>query len=443
MKQFIASLSATLIGLLTTFTGFTLAREASFDPTTKTSLSGDSPTLTSQTFSTDQLSLEPSRQEEAVVQGNNAFALDLYRQLRNQEGNLFFSPYSTSIALAMTYAGARGQTATEMANVLHFTLEQDNLHPAFAALITQLNPENQQGFQLRNVNRLWGQQSFNFLTPFVELTQNYYGAALEELDFIKATEEARRTINNWVEQQTQQKIQELLAPDILDPMTRLVLTNAIYFKGTWESQFEPEQTKNQPFTIAPDQQVEVPMMYQVADVGYAEFTNLQVLELPYVGNKLAMVILLPKTVDGLAELEQQLTPENLDNWLSLVEDGYGCSPDQIYLPKFKLNSAFELKKALSTMGMASAFDERNADFSGMNGRKDLYLKEVIHQAFVDVNESGTEAAAATGAIVNTRCGGEGAVFRADRPFIFLIRDKQSDSILFLGRVVNPLAAANP
>ena len=283
MKRLIASLSATVIGWMTTLTGSTMARELSLPPTLTTSLSGEPAAIISQSAPTAQPTSRLSPQVEAVVKGNNAFALDLYRQLRNQEGNLFFSPYSTSTALAMTYAGAKGQTATEMSKVLHFTLEQDSLHPAFASLMGMLNTKDKQGFQLSIANRLWGQQGYDFLKPFKQLTQDNYGAALEEVDFINATEKTRRTINKWVEQQTQDKIQNLIAPDILNSLTRIVLTNAIYFKATWVNQFDPAKTKNQPFTIAPGQQVDVPMMSQEASVGYAEFDNLQVLELPYVG----------------------------------------------------------------------------------------------------------------------------------------------------------------
>ncbi len=439
MKRLIASLSATVIGWMTTLTGSTMARELSLPPTLTTSLSGEPAAIISQSAPTAQPTSRLSPQVEAVVKGNNAFALDLYRQLRNQEGNLFFSPYSTSTALAMTYAGAKGQTATEMSKVLHFTLEQDSLHPAFASLMGMLNTKDKQGFQLSIANRLWGQQGYDFLKRFKQLTQDNYGAALEEVDFINATEKTRRTINKWVEQQTQDKIQNLIAPDILNSLTRIVLTNAIYFKATWVNQFDPAKTKNQPFTIAPGQQVDVPMMSQEASVGYTEFDNLQVLELPYVGEDTytSMVILLPKNVDGLAELEQQLTPENLRTWLSSIRDD-NC-PEMIQLPKFRLNSAFEFKQVLSKMGMASAFDDA-ADFSGMNGRKDLFLANVIHKTFVDVNELGTEAAASTAVRGELRCGGER--FSADRPFIFLIRHIQSGSILFMGRVVNPASRPN-
>ncbi len=422
---------------MTTLTGATMAREPSIHLKIKTSLSDKPPALTSESTPTAQPTSKLPAKVGALVKGNNAFALDLYRQLRNQKGNLFFSPYSTSIALAMTYAGARGQTATEMSKVLHFTLEQESLHPAFASLITKLNTQNQQGFQLTIANRLWGQQGYGFLNAFLQLTQENYGAALEEVDFSGSTEEARRTINKWVEQQTHNKIQDLIAPQMINSSTALVLTNAIYFKATWFSQFNPANTKNEPFTVAPGQQVNVPMMSQEAALGYADLGDVQVLELPYVGQETSMVILLPKKVDGFAELEQQLTPEKLENWVSFISQDE-C-PENIYLPKFKVNAEFDLKQVLSKMGMALAF-EGAADFSGMNGKKDLSINAAIHKAIINVDEFGTEAAAAT-AVGVVRCGG--GTFRADRPFIFLVRDRQSGSILFLGRVVNPVASLEP
>jgi serpin B len=434
MKRLIASLAVTLMGGMTTLTGSTVARDLSIHPTIKTSLLAEPAIIVSPSQPTAQQTSKLSAEVEAVVNGNNAFALDLYRQLRDREGNLFFSPYSTSTALAMTYVGAKGQTATEMSKVLHFSLEPESLHPAFASLLGMLNTKDKQGFQLNTANRLWGQQEYNFLKPFKQVTQDYYGAALEEVDFINATEETRRTINKWVEQQTQEKIQNLIASDILTSLTRIVLTNAIYFKATWVNQFDPAYTKNKFFTIAPGQQVDVPTMSLEASVGYAEFDNLQVLELLYSGEETSMVILLPKNVDGLAALEQQLTQENLKNWLSAIE--YDECPERIHLPKFRVNSQFEFKQVLSKMGMGSAFND-SADFSGMNGRKDLFLANVIHKTFVDVNELGTEATASTEATGVSRCGGES--FNADRPFIFLIRHIPSGSILFMGRIVNPLS----
>lgn len=432
MRKSLANLSALLMGWMTTLTGSSMARELSLHPTFTTSLSGKPAAIISQSMPIAKPTSKLSVEVEAVVKGNNAFALDLYNQLRNQEGNLLFSPYSTSTALAMTYAGAKGQTATEISQVLHFTLKQDSLHPAFASLMGMLNTKDQPKVQISAANKLWGQKGYDFLKPFKQLTQDNYGAALEEVDFINATEESRRTINKWVEQQTQQQIQNLIPPDILNVNTRIVLTNALYFKGNWFKQFDPALTKNQPFTVAPGQQVEVPMMVQEASVGFAKLGNLTVLELYYVGEDTSMVILLPNNVDGLAGLEQQLTSENLGSWLSSIKDD--LCPERISLPKFKVNSTFEFKPVLSKMGMASAFDDA-ADFSGMSGRQDLFLANVIHKTFIDVNEFGTTAAASTAAQGELRCGGED--FNANHPFIFLIRHIPSGSILFMGRVVNP------
>lgn len=383
-----------------------------------------------------------SDEVKTVVKGNNTFALDLYNQLHNQQGNLFFSPYSISTALAMTYAGANGQTATEMAQVLHFTLKQERLHSAFAALNVRLNPSDQQEYQLSVANRLWGQKGYSFLDTFLKLTRSLYRSELEQVDFIRDSEQSRRTINRWVTENTQHKIQDLIPEGFLGPSTRLVLTNAIYFKGAWASQFNPQDTKDKPFSITTNQQVNVPTMYQEAALPYVDLGNLQVLELPYgngssdVESRLSMVILLPKKVEGLAELEQQLTSDNLVQWLSSLGDDHGNV--QIWLPKFKVISEFELKQALSKMGMAIAFDRKLADFSGMTGKRELFISKAIHKTFMNVNESGTEASVATGAVIAAR-GGSGT-FRADHPFLFLIRDTKSGSILFLGRVVNPLAS---
>lgn len=452
MKLLHLNFTVALASLATAIASFAWAGEQSFNypPTKKsssylTAIASVPPTPSDVSLnavksqSSQSTSNQASADAKSVVFGNNAFALDLYRQLHNQKGNLFFSPYSISTALAMTYAGARGQTATEMANVLHLTLEQERLHSAFTALISGLNT-SARVYQLIIANRLWGQKGYGFLDTFLKTTQNHYGAKLEQVDFAGATEQTRTAINHWVEQKTQQKVQNLIREHILNQDTKLVLINAIYFKAAWFSPFNPNNTKNQPFTIAPNQQVNVPMMYQEAAVPYADLGDMQLLELPYgdsqldVEPRLSMVILLPSKADGLAELEQKLTPENLEKWLSSLGGEHGNI--EIWLPKFKATSGVELKQVLSEMGMKSAFVPRVANFSGMNGKQNLFISAAIHKAFVDVNELGTEAAATTAAIVTER-GGNGK-FRADHPFIFLIRDTQSGSILFLGRVANPL-----
>lgn len=374
--------------------------------------------------------------KKAVVKGNNAFALDLYAELKDQEGNLFLSPFSISTALAMTYAGARGNTEAQMAEVLHFDLEQESLHPTFQKLITQLNTQaKQQGYQLNVANALWGQKGYGFLEEFLDLTKTTYGAGLNEVDFVRATEAARRTINTWVEKQTKGKIKNLIKRGILTDLTRLVLTNAIYFKGNWASQFDKKQTKNSPFYVRVDKTVNVPMMYQKEKFKYMETERLQAIELPYVDNELSTVVLLPKEINGITALENSLTADSLKKWLGRLRE----QKVDVYLPRFKITSEFRLNTALISMGMPDAFSLPPADFSGMTGKKDLFISAVIHKAFVDINEEGTEAAAAT-AVVMKRAERmhRPLIFRADHPLIFLIRDTQSGSILFLGRVVNPL-----
>ena len=375
-------------------------------------------------------------ERDAVVTGNTAFALELYGQLRTQEGNLFCSPYSLSTALAMAYGGARGETAAQMAKVLRFDLAAAGLHPAFATLAAELNAIQQKGqVKLAIANSLWPQHGCEFLPAYLDLCQKQYGVAITPLDFAKATESARQTINAWVENKTNKKIQELFPPGVLDPMTRLVLVNAIYFKGTWASPFDPQLTKTVPFQVSAGSPVNAPLMQLTKKFRYAESPELQVLELPYAGNDLAMVVLLPRTGDGLAALEKSLTPAKLAAWTT----GWRSREVQLWLPKFKTTSQFSLNQTLATLGMTNAFTDQ-ADFSGMDGKKDLLISAVVHKAFVEVNEEGTEAAAATGISIAATSFEEPqppVLFRADHPFLFLIRDNQTGSILFLGRIVDP------
>ncbi|HKI33811.1 MAG TPA: serpin family protein [Gemmataceae bacterium] len=368
----------------------------------------------------------------AVVKGNNEFAFDLYGQLREKEGNRFFSPYSISTALAMTHVGARGDTATEMAKALHFTLPPDKLNPAFAELIKQVNGEGRKrGYQLSVANALWGQSDLGFKEDFLKLTRDNYGAGLNEVNFAGATEAARKQINAWVEKQTHDKIKELFKPDILNPGTRLVLTNAIYFKGDWNSPFKKDLTRDESFDVG-DGKIKAPMMHQTAQLKYLDAGTLQVLEMPYAGKELSMVVLLPKKVAGLGDLEKSLTAEKLAGWLGKVREAAII----VSLPKFKTTSEFELKDQLSALGMKKAFGP-GADFSGISSTE-LQITAVVHKAFIDVNEEGTEAAAATGVAVGDK-GGPPSLqeFRADHPFLFLIRDTRTDNVLFLGRIVNP------
>jgi len=369
-----------------------------------------------------------------LVSGNNAFALDLYKRLAIEKGNLFLSPYSISSALSMTYAGARGETARQMAKVLRFTLPQERLHSAFYELSKVLQSGNK-GYQLNIANALWGQKNYKFLQEFIDITNRYYDAGFKEVDFIDGTarEETRQMINRWIEEKTNGKIKDLIGPKDLDALTRLVLTNAIYFKGKWESQFDPRNTKDIPFYISEKVKVDTPMMYQKSRFKYAEDDEVQVLEMPYTGKDLSMVIVLPKQGVPLSKIERSLSAKKLGIWLSKLSE----IEVEVYVPRFKIEKRFVLSKLLQKMGMVDAFDMMKADFSGMTPKPDLYISSVIHQAFVDVNEEGTEATAATAVIMGTKAMIIPTVFRADRPFIFLIRDLRSGSILFIGRLVEP------
>lgn len=373
-----------------------------------------------------------------LVYGNNQFAVDLYSKLAKDNGNLFFSPFSIFSALGMTYAGARGDTAAEMAKTLYFSQDQEKVHPVFRTLLRQLNAKrNKPAYQLSLANALWGQRNFGFLPDFINLTGREYDASLKEVDFIAATEETRKLINDWVEEKTQQKIKELLKPGVLDANTRLVLTNAIYFKGFWASQFKKSQTQDAKFRTSPADSVTVPMMRQQADFPYFEGDDFQALQLPYRGKDLSMVIFLPKHVDGMDAFEKKLTAVNLTQWLGKLRQ----QEVDVALPRFKMTSEFSLKKTLTSLGMRLAFVPGGADFTGMSGSgKNLHIAAVVHKAFVDVNEEGTEAAAATAVVVTTKGGLRMTpIFRADHPFVFLIRDNRSGSILFMGRMMNPAA----
>jgi serpin B len=374
-------------------------------------------------------------EEAALVGGNNEFAVNLYQQLAETEkGDLFFSPYSISNALAMTYAGARGNTAAEMKKTLGFRLPDDRLHPAFGTLIARLHGDvKNRSFQLTVANRLWGQKDYGFLRGFSKIGSDHYGAGLEEVDYIKATEEARKRINDWVEQQTQQKIKDLIAEGILDDMTRLVLTNAIYFKAPWASPFEARNTKPGDFQLAGGKTVQVPMMRQKWRTDYADLGDFTMVKLPYENGQQSMIVLLPKKVEGLPELEKRLSAENLAQWTEKLRD----HEVDVKFPKFKVAAEFSLKDVLKNMGMRDAFVFGKADFSGMATREMLYITAVLHKAFVDVNEAGTEAAAATAVVIGTRSLPKEATFHADHTFLFLIRDEASGTILFMGRVADP------
>jgi serpin B len=322
-----------------------------------------------------------------------------------------------------------------MASTLHFPEKQDRLHPALAALLRELNDGgDKRGYQLSVANALWGQQGYPFREDFLKLNRDHYGAGLQHVDFKSATEAARQTINAWVEKQTRDRIKELLKTGVLDTDTRLVLTNAIYFKGDWVSPFDKQRTREEEFQITARDKVRVPLMNRKGDYKYLKGETFQALELPYSGQHLSMVIFLPSKVDGLPEFEKGLTADKLSDWIGNLRRQHDVL---LTMPKFKMTSEFQFKEVLSKMGMRQAFDPTRADFTGISPTRELYISAVVHKAFVDVNEEGTEAAAATAVVVKTEAAAVTPVFRADHPFLFVIRDNRSGSILFLGRVSNP------
>ena len=376
-----------------------------------------------------------------LTQGNDLFALDLYHILKTDRDNLFYSPYSISVALAMTYAGARGETERQMAGALHYTLPQARLHPGFNALDLALASRGQgaqgrdgEGFRLNVANAIWGQHDYAFLSEFLDALAVNYGAGLRLVDFAAAPEEARVTINSWVSDQTEGRIEDLIPAGAIDALTRLVLTNAIYFNAAWSMPFEKELTEDGPFHLLDGGEVRVPMMKQVESFGYNAGQGYQAVELPYDGRELSMVILVPEAGEFEA-FEDSLDAGRVAGILE------GLRPGQVALsmPKFEIEASFSLVDALTAMGMPDAFSP-DADFSGMTGNRELAISDVVHKGFVSVDEAGTEAAAATAVIIKlTAMPGEPVEVTIDRPFIFAIRDIETGALLFVGRVVDPSA----
>jgi len=383
--------------------------------------------------------LTPEVSEEtlaALVAGNTGFAFDLYQAIRREEGNLFFSPYSISAALAMTYAGARGETESQMVEVLGF-LPQEDLHAGFNALDLSLQAQTTDedgGFQLNIANALWGQLDYTFLQGFLDVLAANYGAGLHLLDFGGAPEASRLTINDWVAQQTQEKIQNLLTPGTITTETVLVLTNAIYFLGKWATPFEARFTSGGVFHLLDCTEVTVPMMHERMYQDYAVGEGYQAVQLDYRGCDMSMVLILPDP-GWFEAFEASLTAERFEEIVAALSWTYM----DLALPKFTFEDSFQLGETLPAMGMPDAFDANVADFSGMDGTRNIAISGVVHKAFVAVDEEGTEAAAATAVIAV----GTGMMPREpipvvfDRPFLFAIRDKATGTVLFLGRVLDP------
>ena len=381
-------------------------------------------------------------QVQSLVASNTTFALNLYSQLAATPGNLFFSPYSISTCLAMVYAGARGNTELQMSQVLGFGTNQQQFASTFGDLQRELETNQEPNvIELNLANALWAQEGFPFLPAFLATATNQYQANINQADFVHEADAVTDDINNWVAQETQNKIQNILSPGMVNSYTRLVLANAIYFLGVWTTSFDTNNTSTQPFYLSSATQVDAPLMHQPTNwLRYAATSDFQAIELPYGSNQVSMVILLPWQVDGLGRLEQQLSPALLSNVVSrMIEQQV-----EVFLPRFTLEYKSELTDTLTAMGMPDAFTPYVADFSGIDGMLDLYVTFVVHKAWAEVNEAGTEAAAATIiGVGNTAVTGPPPIFRADHPFIFFIRDTHTGSILFLGRLANPNPSATP
>ncbi|NXC49299.1 SPB10 protein, partial [Penelope pileata] len=411
---------------------------------------------------------------EALNKANTSFALDFFKHECKEDGskNILFSPFSLSSALATVYLGAKGNTADEMAKVLHFNEAEGarnvtttirmqvysrtderlsnrracfqkteigksgNIHIGFKALNSEINQPTK-NYLLRSVNQLYGEKSLPFSKEYLQSAKKYYNAEPQSVDFVGAANEIRREINSRVEHQTEGKIQNLLPPGSIDSLTRLVLVNALYFKGNWATKFEAEATRQRPFRINTHTTKPVPMMFlsDTFNWTYVESVHTDVLELPYVNSDLSMFILLPRDITGLQKLINELSSEKLSAWTSpeLMEK----MKMEVYLPKFTVEEKYDLKSTLSKMGIQDAFTEGQADFTGMSEDADLFLSQVFHKCYVEVNEEGTEAAAASSASLASRSLGATVIFVADHPFLFFIRHNKTKCILFLGRFCSP------
>ena len=373
------------------------------------------------------------------VQGDTAFALDVYQQVRGKPGNLFYSPHSISICLAMLYAGAKGNTEAQMAKALEYVLPQASLHPFFNKLDLDLASRGKgkkaadgKAFRLNIVNATWGQKGYTFLTPYLDTLALNYGSGLRVLDFSADPEGSRKTINRWVEQKTEQRIKDLLPGGSIGPLTRLVLTNAIYFNAAWLKPFEEKDTKKKVFHLDGGGTVTMPTMHGKLDQSsYAKGAGYEAVTLPYDGNELSMVVIVPDK-GTLATFEKGLTAAVLKGILDKMK----FTKVVLSIPKFEFEHELNLAKALKALGMTDAFG-MGADLSGINGKKDLFVTGAFHKAFVKVNEAGTEAAAATAVVADLGSVPKYVPLEVDRPFIFLIRDHATGAVLFVGRVANP------
>ncbi|XP_051825910.1 serpin B6-like [Antechinus flavipes] len=371
----------------------------------------------------------------AFSEAINTFTLNVFKEISEKDSsqNVFYSPLSLYCALAMVLEGAKGNTAAQIQQVLSLDKSID-VHHSFQSFLAEANKSGDQCL-LRIANRLFGEKTHDFISSFKESCQKFYHSNMEELDFANASEEARKYINKWIEEKTEGKIVELLIKDSINPRTSLILVNAIYFKGKWEEKFDKSRTREKMFKISKEKQKPVQMMFLKSQfrTTYIQDVSTQILVMPYVGGQMDMVILLPDENTDLKMLEQELTPEKLTDWLK--PERMDMIEIDVFLPRFKLEENLDMKSILQKLGMSDAFDMSKADFSGISSGKDLFLSKVLHKAYVEVNEEGTEAAAATAAKLVAYC--SCPYFLVDHPFLFLIRDNSSKTILFWGKVISP------
>ena len=367
----------------------------------------------------------------SLVDSLNKFSFDFYHNIsENKNENIFFSPYSIFVALSMAYEGARGNTSVQMYNLLNFFKNDSATQGSFAKIYNLLN-QKQTGYKINTANAFWIQQNYPFLSEYINLLQNYYMAEANELDFSKNVE-AAKIINSWIENQTNGKIKDMIDPGALSEFTRLVLTNAIYFKGLWENPFDPKYTSQADFNINSSETIKVDIMsLSDSTFNYTETDDLQILKLPYQGNDLSMLVILPKE-NNVSIIDSLLNTVNIKNWNSSLYE----IKINVDLPKFKFKTEYNLNNILTKMGMIDAFSGDYADFSGMDGTKNLFISDILHKAYVEVNEEGTEAAAATAVIITT--GMTTTTFNADHPFVFLIQHEGTGAILFMGKIMNPV-----
>ncbi|XP_004432222.1 PREDICTED: serpin B6 [Ceratotherium simum simum] len=377
---------------------------------------------------------------DTLLEANGTFALNLLKKLGEDNlKNVFFSPMSISSALAMVFMGAKGNTAAQMSQALSLSKSGSgggDVHQGFQSLLSEVNRTDTQ-YLLRTANRLFGEKSYDFLSSFRDACHKFYQAEMEDLDFVSAAEESRQHINSWVAKKTEGKITELLSPNSVNPLTNLILVNAIYFKGNWDNQFDKQQTKERPFKVSKNEEKPVQMMFKKSTLKMTYIGEIftKVLMLPYVGKELNMIIMLPDENTDLKMVEKELTYEKFIEWTR--PDMMDEEEVEVFLPRFKLEENYDMEDVLRSLGMTDAFEQTKADFSGMSSRRDLYLSKVVHRSFVEVNEEGTEAAAATAAIMMMRCIRIIPRFCADHPFLFFIQHSKTNSILFCGRFFSP------